>query len=173
MSTTKKPPAAKKAPGKTAAVKKASPPAKPKTSPPKNPPGRPSLLTAKLADIICTRLANGESLRKICCDRDMPDKGTVFRWLAANEVFRDQYAQAREEQADLYAEDLIDIADEAVADAVEVARNRLRMDARKWYASKLAPKKYGDKLAIGGAADLGAVQIERIERVIIDPEGKA
>lgn len=37
-----------------------------------------------------------------------------------------------------------------VFDSTAVARNRLRMDARKWVASKLKPKKYGDKLALAG-----------------------
>jgi hypothetical protein len=120
--------------------------------------GRPSDFTPETANEICERLANGESLRKITgVNRDdfMPAETTVRRWLAGsedwNEEFRRQYARARDAQADHYAEAVVDISDEAVADAVEVARNRLRMDARKWYASKLAPKKYGDKIAhVGG-----------------------
>lgn len=133
---------------------------------------RPNEFTQERADSICARLSAGESLRAICSDADMPHKATVFRWLAANEPFRDQYARAREEQADFYAEQIVEIADEEVTmvkrskhqhgvkeeddtednevevafDPTAVARNRLRVDARKWYASKLAPKKYGDKI---------------------------
>lgn len=81
------------------------------------------------------------------------------------------------------AEDTVNIADDGRsdtyidADGVKrtdqdvIARSRLRVDARKWYASKLAPKKYGDKITqeISGP-DGGAVQIDRIERVIVEPK---
>jgi hypothetical protein len=125
--------------------------------------GRPSDYTQETADIICRRLAEGESLRAICLADDMPDKATIFRWLAVNEPFRDQYARAREAQADYYAEEIIEISDDGTNDWMErknadgsigdvilngehVQRSRLRVDARKWFASKVAPKKYGDKL---------------------------
>lgn len=120
--------------------------------------GRPSDYTIELADTLCERISNGESLRMICREDAMPNKSTVFRWLAANAEFATKYAHAREEQADLYAESIVDIADELEIEATykgdevkldlsaaSVARNRLRVDARKWYASKLAPKKYGDR----------------------------
>jgi hypothetical protein len=127
--------------------------------------GRPSKFNQSVVDEICTRLANGESLRKICAGEEMPDKATVLRWLGDEEraAFRDQYARARELQADHYAEETVDIADEdpqtiltpgdedAAAqelriDGAAVQYQRLRIDARKWYASKLAPKKYGDRV---------------------------
>jgi hypothetical protein len=116
----------------------------------------------------------------------MPDKATVCRWLAANEPFRDQYARAREMQADILADETLDIADDGRNDWMEkygkdgeqvgwqvnqeaIGRSRLRLDARRWYASKLAPKKYGDKLAVGGADDLPPVRVQKIERAIVDP----
>lgn len=139
---------------------------------------RPTDYSQELADLICERIANGESLRTICADESMPGKSTVFRWLASYSDFGTKYAHAREEQADLYAESIVEIADEAEVQAIHqgeevrldlsaaaIARNRLRVDARKWYASKLAPKKYGDKVAIGGADDLPPVQVSRIEIV--------
>jgi hypothetical protein len=87
----------------------------------------------------------------------MPDKSTVMRWLAQNEAFRDQYARARESQADHLAEEILQIADDGSNDTYQtengeavnhdvIARSRLRVDTRKWLASKLAPKKYGDKV---------------------------
>jgi hypothetical protein len=77
----------------------------------------------------------------------MPDRGTVRRWVAGNEQFCRQYTHAREEQGDVYAERVIE---EAMA-ATDAATGRLRMDALKWAASKLAPKRYGDKVAhVGG-----------------------
>ena len=124
--------------------------------------GRPSSFTQEAADIICVRLADGESLRTICLDGDMPDRMTVAKWLSDPERvdFLSQYARAREAQADFHAESIIEISDESettvkrddvglvsvVFDATAVARNRLRVDARKWYASKLSDKKYGSKL---------------------------
>lgn len=132
--------------------------------------GRPSSYTKKVADIICERLADGESLRSICAGDKMPRKTTVFRWLKANAAFRDQYARARELQADGYVDEIIEIADEeciyvrkldgkavdaddpddsmveAVFDKTAVMRNKLRIDARKWVASKLRPKVYGDRI---------------------------
>lgn len=117
----------------------------------------------ELFDKICERIADGESLRTICIDDDMPNKATVFRWLAANEALSDQYARARETQADAIFDEILDIADNAANDWMErngsedegwqvngehLQRSRLRIDARKWMAGKLRPKRYGDKLEI-------------------------
>src|SRR5436853_6196862 len=75
------------------------------------PQGRPSDYTLETALEICARLADGQSLRAICRDEAMPDARTVFRWLEANESFRQQYARAREAQADALADEIVDIAD--------------------------------------------------------------
>lgn len=114
--------------------------------------GRPSKFTQTVADEICERIAQGESLRKICDDKHMPAAKTVDRWLADGGEFCQQYARARERQADHFAEELIEIAD-TESDASK-ARNRI--DARKWAASKLAPKKYGDRqqIDLGGSVDV-------------------
>lgn len=55
----------------------------------------------------------------------------------------DQYARARDERADLLAEEMLQIADVGSGDP---ARDRLRLDARKWFTSKLAPRRYGEKI---------------------------
>ncbi|PXW28246.1 hypothetical protein SAMN05192542_104138 [Paraburkholderia caballeronis] len=107
----------------------------------------------------------------------MPGRQTVLGWLADkdNEGFRTRYAYAREAQADLYAEECIEIADtpvlgtktvsrewgEEVTEADMIEHRRLQVLTRQWYASKLAPKKYGDKLQ----ADLnhsGTVQVVKL-----------
>jgi len=126
--------------------------------------GRPSSYTDAVAMRICTRLANGESLRTICLDADMPDRGTVIYWLAQerNAEFARQYARAREAQADHYADEIIEISNTPVigkktkktgkvtevttGDMIE--HRRLQVDARKWYAEKVAPKKYGTRAAL-------------------------
>jgi hypothetical protein len=106
--------------------------------------GRTSEYTQETADSICEQIADGRSLRSICADAGMPDKATVFRWLAAHETFRDQYARARESQADSLFDDILEIAD--TAEDAQLAR--LRVDARKWMAGKLKPKVYGDKIGL-------------------------
>jgi len=111
--------------------------------------GRPSDFTQEMADEICERLAEGESLRTICLEDTLPDRTTVRRWLKANEEFRLQYAHARECQAETYAEKIVDDA----MTASDAQIGRLRMDAMKWAASKLAPKKYGDKVALTGGGE--------------------
>lgn len=131
--------------------------------------GRPSSFTQETADAICLRLIEGESLRSICKDEAMPGASTVFQWLAARKDFAEQYARAREAQADHMAEEILQIADDGSNDTYQtdaglavnqdvIARSRLRVDARKWLASKMAPKKYGDKIAVGGADDLPPIR---------------
>lgn len=93
---------------------------------------------------VLEHIAEGKSLRAIEAMRGMPSKTTVMRWLNDDEEFRDQYARAKDEQADVLFEDVLDIADNATPEEVAVAR--LRIDARKWMAGKLRPKKYGDKV---------------------------
>lgn len=122
--------------------------------------GRPSKFTQELADHICAELMEGKSLRRICMAENMPNRSTVFLWLASNESFSDQYARAREIQGDTYFDEAIDIADDGQNDTYEdadgnkrtdmdvIARSRLRVDTRKWAASKLRPKKYGDRIDV-------------------------
>lgn len=123
-------------------------------------PGRKSIYSDALATTICERLIAGQSLRAICRDDDMPNIATVSRWLADERhiTFREQYAHARAAQADLLVDEILEIADDGRndtyinADGVEVVnhdhiqRSKLRIDARKWLAAKMLPKKYGDKL---------------------------
>lgn len=132
---------------------------------------RPSSYSVKVADAICERLAEGKSLNSICASDDMPHKATVFRWLSSHDEFRDQYARAREAQADVLFDEILDIANTPIegtktkldkdGEVVEVSKGdmiehrRLQIDARKWMAGKLRPKVYGDKLDVDltGALD--------------------
>lgn len=109
--------------------------------------GRPSDYLPEVAADICSLLADGESLRKVCDRPDMPNKATVFRWLAQHEEFRDQYAKATETRADAIFEEMFDIADEVAEEAAAVGKARLRIDTRKWALARMNPKKYGDKVS--------------------------
>lgn len=113
--------------------------------------GRPSVYTDDLATEICERIIEGESLRRICSEERMPNRNTVFRWLDECEDFAAKYARARELQAD-HMDDLILEAAEK-ADEDNAAAQRVKIDAYKWRASKLKPKKYGDKQLIGSDPD--------------------
>ncbi len=141
--------------------------------------GRPTKFCPELADAICSRMIEGESLRAICRDDDMPSAGTVLRWVGEGEredadpdkqIFRNQYARATEARADYFAEEMLDIADDGSNDWMErrdadgkkvgwqvngenIQRSRLRVDARKWNAARMKPKKYGDRMAIAGDDD--------------------
>lgn len=107
--------------------------------------GRPSGYTDGLADEICGLIASGMSLRQICMRNDMPSESMVYRWLSSNDMFREKYACAREGQADFYADEIIEIADTVEPESAAVSKAKLMIDARKWKASKLAPKKYGER----------------------------
>jgi len=74
----------------------------------------------------------------------MPDKSTVLRWCARYPGFATSIARAREAQAESLVEEGLDIVDAATVKNAHLAR--LRFDARRWFASKVAPKKYGDRL---------------------------
>lgn len=144
--------------------------------------GRPSSYTDETAAIICERIANGQSLREVCRDEAMPGKSTVMRWLGEREAFRDQYARAREAQADYWADEILEISDDGSNDWMKrqhgdddpvevpnhehISRSKLRVDSRKWLMSKLAPKKYGDRVE---QVHSGGLTVEKIERVIVAP----
>ena len=98
---------------------------------------------------ILNRLIGGESIGDICGpgrDDFMPSERTLYRRLTEDPDFWQRYARAREAQAHREAEEIRLIADTATAEDYQVAR--LRIDARKWRASKMAPKVYGDKLDV-------------------------
>lgn len=113
--------------------------------------GRPTIYSQEIADEICNRLAHGETLRTIIASSPhLPSRTTIYRWNADNEDFRNQYTKARAEQADYYAELIVDES----YSSHDAGIGRLRVDALKWAASKMAPKKYGDKIEIDTAQPL-------------------
>lgn len=148
-----------------------------------------------IAHQVCGLIAEGYSLRKIEKQPDMPSKTAIMKWLLEGEAYKangqpehakalfiDQYARAREVQADALAEEILEISDESTYDSFvdadgktvvnmeHIQRDRLRVDSRKWLAGKLRPKKYGDKIqAEVTGKDGGAVQLEHtIGQLTID-----
>jgi hypothetical protein len=109
----------------------------------------------QIADAICELVAEGKSVRQICSAENMPSKSSVFKWMNEHKEFADQYARAKEQVLEHYADELVEIADDESGDvtgelnmpnSVAVQRAKLRVDTRKWILSKLAAKKYGDKV---------------------------
>lgn len=136
------------------------------------------MISEEIRASICEQLADGKSLREICRQYGMPACSTVFVELSRDQAFAEQYARAKQAGIEAMADDLLAIAntpvlgmirttkgdgsiEEKVADMIE--HRRLQVDARKWLLSKLAPKKYGDKLQHTG--DGGGPVIGRIELV--------
>lgn len=105
--------------------------------------GRPTDYTEDLANNICERISNGESLKKITDEEAYPSRVSVHAWLIKYPDFLNKYEAARDMQADVYADEMDDIARD---EKLDVQRARLIIDTRKWTASKLKPKKYGDKI---------------------------
>ncbi|HZY36260.1 MAG TPA: hypothetical protein VFE53_06405 [Mucilaginibacter sp.] len=124
--------------------------------------GRPTDYTPELASLICDRIATHEiGLKRLCAKYDdLPDKVTIYRWINKYPDFRNQYALAKIKQIDVLIDEIVDISDntqgdEKVSENGEVscnsefiARSRLRVDTRKWLASKLVPKLYGDRSVV-------------------------
>lgn len=120
------------------------------------PAGRPTTYTKKLGARICSRIGDGDNLKNICSDKDMPHRSTVYLWIGTHKEFSDMYAKAQEDRAESLVDDMFSIADNLAGDT---ARDKLRVDTRKWAASKLLPKKYGDKVE---QVHSGGIQVANI-----------
>ncbi len=109
--------------------------------------GRPSVYSPELAELICARMAEGESLRGIVRRPGMPSAASVQLWLHEREDFRALYALAAEHRAESLADEALEIADDALADAAEprdrLSWARLRIDTRKWRVAIMTPKVFG------------------------------
>jgi len=149
----------------------------------KYPRGRPSTYSPELAAVICEKLTSGESLNKICKSPDMPALSTVYLWLQKHSEFSENYDKARDNQADTLADEILHISDsvptirtkegqEQEADSLTaVKRAALKIDSRKWVASKLKPKKYGDNRQMQishGFENMTLEQTEQRIRVLLE-----
>jgi hypothetical protein len=164
--------------------------------------GRPSTYSNELSDEILSRIACGESMRSITRCENMPCMATVFKWLREKDEFSQQYIKAKLESADAWADDIVDIADNQAKEIliiqgavvldhdekpVYVATNtsinhaRLRIDARRWAASKLKPKKYGEASIIEHtnesdgdvtpvAITIGVIDASKRDPIVINPD---
>jgi hypothetical protein len=121
---------------------------------------------------ILNLMRDGLSLRKACCKFNVSPAAWSL-WVCEDRNLAEQYADARGQMIDKIADETIDLADadpergpDGKVDSGWVANQRLRIDTRKWLLSKLAPKKYGDKIEVSGDSE-NPLKIERIERVVV------
>lgn len=112
--------------------------------------GRPSSFTDEIAERVLDQLAEGKSLVEICRADDMPSARTVHQWVADNPNFSQNYTRAREVQAEFMDDKVMQVAERAGEDPQAA---KVKIDAYKWRASHLAPKKYGTKLDLTSAGD--------------------
>ena len=151
--------------------------------------GRPSKYTPTVAKKICEEIAKGGSVRKISQQERFPSFVTIFAWLNKHEDFLKQYINACNVRAELFAEDIIDIADndkrdfslnddgELVVNGEHIKRSQVRINARQWLASKHHPKRYGDRSAVEMSGPNGTaispIQIYLPQKGSIDKNKKA
>lgn len=120
-----------------------------------------------IARKLCERIMRKETLNAICKSPGMPSLATVVRWLASpnHAEFREMYYYARRVQAEMYIDEIIEIADETAddwkpvynkngvqngwkPDNEAIQRSRVRIDSRKWLAAKLVPRLYGERVDV-------------------------
>ena len=126
--------------------------------------GRPSIYTDELADKMLEEIASGRSVIGMCREEEWtPNADTWYRWMYKIEGLSDRYTRAKAFQSEREADIILDIADNATNQDYQVAR--LRVDARKWIASKLLPNKYGDRQSVDHSSTDGSMRPTIIELV--------
>lgn len=140
--------------------------------------GRPSDYSLELAEEICTAIAtSSDGLKKICAKyQHFPNPDTVYTWLLKHKEFTELYARAKKNQVEVLIDEIVDISDdktkddafgengEIIANNEFISRSRVRIDTRKWLASKLIPRLYGDKITQEHTGKDGeAIKIENKE----------
>lgn len=127
----------------------------------------------KMSEAVLNNMVSGMSLRKASIAAGITAQ-TFLRWCDEDSVLAERYAHAREELIERMADELLEISDRPVGttdsgatDSGAVQDKRLQVDTRKWLLSKLAPKKYGEKVTVAGDEN-SPLKIERIERVVVD-----
>ncbi len=121
--------------------------------------------------LICQSMKDGINERAACRMHDVAPS-LFWYWTDEDEEFKMMYAAARDALIRHWANDIIDIADtqqsgqihkqKLLGNEIEtrdmIDHRRLRIQSRQWLLSKLRPKQFGDKMAIGGADDLPPIQ---------------
>jgi hypothetical protein len=124
---------------------------------------RETAYTPDLAVTICRRVADGESLREVCRDDNMPPESTVRGWvLDDRDGFAARYGEARALLVERWADEIIEIADNV---QLEPNDRRVKIDVRKWLMSRLAPLRYGDRLLHVGDPENPVLVLHKAARI--------
>ena len=143
--------------------------------------GRPTIKTPELCAEICRRISEGETMKAILKTPGMPAWTTVHEWRQADDSFRQALARAREQQAEVWAEEVKELTDAELPTHEAIGRARLRMQSRQWLAGKYNPT-YADKptqvgVNVGVAVVLTEAErlklLERHERAMLANEGES
>lgn len=116
----------------------------------------------QIVTAVCARISRG-ALVKDACKAEKIDADLIRDWTSSDDALALLYARARSNQAHAIAEEAVRISDEKAASPEAVQRNRLRVDTRKWMASKIAPKLYSERLVNEHSGpDGGPIKVEQI-----------
>ncbi|WP_457660183.1 MULTISPECIES: terminase small subunit-like protein [Sinorhizobium] len=136
-------------------------------------------------DAILEKLSIGKSLREICSAKGMPSEALVRKWISQDEDFGAQFARAREAGMEALGDEILQIADSQEGDLIKtedgreivnhdaIQRAKLRVDTRKWIMSKIAPKKYGDRLDLNHSGSIDSLSDDAIDARLLKLLGKA
>lgn len=133
--------------------------------------GRPSIFSRELAEKVLREIEDGTTFKQFDQRADLPRSATVLRWYFENWEgwFSAAYDNAQKTRLYKMAHETLDIADDSQGDMAcdeygnvkqnheYVARSKLRIDTRKWLASKLLHNIFGEKLEVVGKGDTAIV----------------
>ena len=121
-------------------------------------------LQADIVDSILKDLMAGASIKKTL-EKFKVTAWAFYQTIDSDPILSREYARAQQVRAELLADEIVDIAD----DAVDAGKARNQIDVRKWYASKMQPAKYGDRidLNVNQTVDIGAALVEARARAML------
>lgn len=146
----------------------------------KHPVGRPTKYTKELAEEICETIASSsKGLTRLCKEnKNWPNRSNIMKWLRKYPEFRDLYTKSKQDQVDVFVDEILEIADDTSNDTLIridkngeeqeicnsewINRSRLRVDTRKWLAAKLCPRVYGERAIKEHVSEDAKSLIERI-----------
>lgn len=119
--------------------------------------GRPTMYTATVAEHFLARLSGGISVERICRNKDMPSASTIYRWIGERADFRDNYLRAMAARGMKHGDDVIAVVSKVLAGEIAPDVGRVAIQGLTWAAARMAPKVYGDRVALTGAdgGDIG------------------
>lgn len=123
--------------------------------------GRPSTYSEEIAEAICHRIADGETLIDICAEEGMPPRRTVLDWLKLHDNFRSTYREARERQGDHTYDEMKRIESGVLKGEIDPQAARVVLWSSQWRAARICPKNYSEKVITEHSGpDGGAIQLQ-------------